>query len=187
MRIDPTVYDGRPADETGRLPREIACYDLLDRLQLPYRRVDHEAADTIDACQQIDRLLGAEICKNLFLCNRQQTDFYLLLLPGGKVFRTRQLSAQLGCSRLSFADAGHMRQYLGLTPGSVSVLGLMNDREQRVRLLIDRELLGREAFGCHPCINTSSLLLRTRDVIETLLPALGHGYTLVDLPPEESC
>ena len=55
MRIDPTVYDGRPADESGRLPREIACYDLLDRLQLPYRRVDHEAADTIDACQQIER------------------------------------------------------------------------------------------------------------------------------------
>ena len=182
MQIDRTLYRGR-ADE-GRLEKERRCYDLLDSLCIEYFRVDHEHADTIEACREVEGLLGCVICKNLFLTNRQQTDFYLLIMPGGKPFKTKYLSAQIGSSRLSFGGAEDMERLLGVTPGSVSLLGLMNDREGKVRLLVDRDLLGDASFGCHPCINTSSLRIAMRDVREKLLPALGHEPTFVELPWE---
>ena len=182
MRIDQTLYRGR-ADE-GRLEKERLCYDLLDGLGIEYVRVDHEHADTIEACREVEKLPGCVICKNLFLCNRQQTEFYLLIMPGDKPFKTKYLSAQIGSSRLSFGGAEDMERLLGVTPGSVSLLGLMNDQTKAVRLLVDRDLLDDAFFGCHPCINTSSLCMPMRDVREKLLPALGHVPTYVDLPRE---
>lgn len=180
MKTDYRLYTGRPSGE-GRLPKEMAVYDLLEKLDIPYVRVDHEATPSIESCQDIDRILGIEICKNLFLCNRQKTDFYLLMMPGNKPFRTKDLSAQIGSARLSFADEKYMEEFMDLTPGSVTVLGLMNDRDHRVRLLIDREILESEYTGCHPCINTSSLKIRTRDLLEKFLPYIGCSYTAVDL------
>ena len=180
MKIDKTVYTGRPDDT--RIPKEERCYDLLDRLGVEYTRVDHEHADTIEACHEIEKLLGCEICKNLFLTNRQMTEVWLLLMPGEKPFKTKLLSKQIGSARLSFASAEQMLQYLDITPGSVSVLGLMNDRENKVRLLIDRDLLTQETIGMHPCINTSSLRIKTADLTEKILPAMGHEPTIVDLP-----
>lgn len=180
MKIDQTVYNGRPDDT--RIPKEERCYDLLDRLGVEYTRVDHEHADTIEACHEIEKLLGCEICKNLFLTNRQMTEVWLLLMPGEKPFKTKLLSKQIGSARLSFASAEQMLQYLDITPGSVSVLGLMNDRENKVRLLIDRDLLTQETIGMHPCINTSSLRIKTADLMEKILPAMGHEPTIVDLP-----
>ena len=162
-------------------PKELRVYDFLDSLNITYERVDHEPAMTMEACLAVDEALGAPMCKNLFLCNRQQTDFYLLLMPGDKPFKTKDLSAQIGSSRLSFADAEHMEQYLDITPGSVSVLGLMNDKEKKVRLLIDRDLLKEEFIGCHPCVNTSSLRLATKDLIETIIPAMEHTMQIVEL------
>ena len=182
LHIDTTVYEGRPADETGRLPKEIHTYDLLDRLSVPFVRVDHEAAMTIEACQGVDALLGMEICKNLFLCNRQKTQFYLLLMPGSKPFRTKELSAQIGSARLSFAPEDKLWELLHCTPGSATILGLMNDTEHRVHLLIDRPVYEAEYLSCHPCICTSSLKLRTRDVLTKLLPHTGHTPQIVDLP-----
>ena len=164
-----------------RLPKELRVYDFLDSLHIAYDRVDHEPAMTMEACLAVDEALGASMCKNLFLCNRQQTDFYLLLMPGDKPFKTKDLSAQIGSSRLSFADAEHMEKYLDITPGSVSVLGLMNDKEKKVRLLIDRDLLSKEYIGCHPCVNTSSLRLATKDLIETIIPAMEHPMQIVEL------
>ena len=186
MFIDQTLYRGR-ADE-GRLEKERRCYDLLDGLGIDYFRIDHEHADTIEACREVEEQLGCVICKNLFLSNRQQTEFYLLIMPGTKPFKTKYLSAQIGSSRLSFGGAADMERLLDVTPGSVSLLGLMNDREGAVRLLVDRDLLDDEFFGCHPCINTSSLRLPMRDVREKLLPALRHEPAYVNLPwelPEE--
>lgn len=180
MKIDQTVYAGRPADT--RIPKEERCYELLERLGVEYTRVDHEHADTIEACHEIEKLLGCEICKNLFLTNRQMTEVWLLLMPGEKPFKTRLLSKQIGSARLSFASAEQMLQYLNITPGSVSVLGLMNDKENKVRLLIDHDLLSRESIGMHPCINTSSLRVKTADLMEKLLPAMAHEPTIVDLP-----
>ena len=176
-----TLQNGRPADCTGRLDKEIRCYDLLDSLQVPYQRIDHEAANTMEACAAIDEALNATICKNLLLCNRQCTAFYLLMIPGSKVFKTSVLSKQIGSSRLSFAGAEYMEQYLDITPGSVSVLGLMNDRENHVELLMDEDILKGDFFGCHPCINTSSLRLSTRDLMEKIIPALGHKPRIVTL------
>ena len=176
-----TLVTGRPTDCTGRLDKEIRVYDLLDELGIGYQRIDHEAAITMEACAAIDEALDATICKNLLLCNRQCTDFYLLMIPGGKVFKTSVLSKQIGSSRLSFASPEYMEQFLDITPGSVSVLGLMNDKENRVQLLIDEDVLKGEFFGCHPCINTSSLRLRMSDLTEKFLPAVHHTPRLVTL------
>ncbi len=178
-----TLETGRPSDTTGRLEKEIRVYDFLDSLNIPYQRVDHEAAMTMEACEEIDQVLGdnTSICKNLFLCNRQATDFYLLLIPGNKPFKTKELSAQIGSSRLSFAKPEFMGQYLDITPGSVSVMGLMNDIEHKVQLLIDEDILKKEYFGCHPCVNTSSLKFKTTDLMERIIPALGHTPKMVRL------
>lgn len=175
------IKKGRPADIAGRLEKEIRSYDLLDSLGIEYDRVDHEPAMTMEICEEIDRALGAAICKNLFLCNRQQTDFYLLMMPGDKPFKTKDISAQIGSSRLSFGTPEYMESLLDITPGSLSILGLMNDKEGRVRLLIDKDLLSGEYIGAHPCINTSSLRLRTSDIIDKLIPALKHSPTYVEL------
>lgn len=180
-----TLYEGRPSDADGREEKEMRVYDLLDRLGIEYFRVDHAPAMTMDACEEIDDALGISVCKNLFLCNRQKTLFYLLMLPGDKVFRTKQLSEQIGSARLSFADAEHMEKYLDITPGSVSVMGLMNDKTNAVRLLVDEDLLREEYLGCHPCVNTSSLRLKTEDVFGAFLKSVGHGITAVRLENDE--
>lgn len=179
IRIDPKIYHEKPADD--RLPRETAVYELLDRLGIPYARLDHDAAGHVESCEEVGRILNVEICKNLFLCNRQKTDFCLLMMPGKKEFHTKDLSRQIGSSRLSFADEESMEKHLNVTPGSVSVLGLMNDRENRVRLLMDREVAESEFIGCHPCINTSSLKIKTKDILEKFLPFVGHQPTIVTL------
>ena len=175
------LQKGRPQDTTGRLAKEIRTYDLLDQLGISYERIDHAPAMTMEDCQEIDEALQATVCKNLFLCNRQETAFYLLMIPDTKTFHTKDLSAQIGSARLSFAKPEYMEKFLDITPGSVSVLGLMNDHDQRVRLLIDEDVLKEPVFACHPCINTSSLRFATRDLIEVILPALGETYTMVAL------
>ena len=176
------LQNGRPADCAGRLPKEIRCYDLLDSLGIEYQRIDHEPAMTMEACEEIDRTLDAVICKNLLLCNRQKTRFFLLMLPGDKHFKTSVLSKEIGSSRLSFASAEDMEALLDITPGSVSVLGLLNDRERRVHLLVDAALLQDEWLGCHPCRNTSTLRIAMHDVTERILPHLGYAPTVVTLP-----
>ena len=178
------LENGRPADTTGRLEKEIRTYDFLDALQVPYQRIDHETLMTIEACKDVDKVLDAVICKNLFLCNRQETNFYLLLMPADKPFRTKEITSQLGCARLSFASEDAMEQLLQLTPGSATIFGLMHDTENRVQLLVDRDLLGEATFGCHPCINTSTIRMQTSDVFDKLTTALHHPYTIVTLKGE---
>ena len=175
------LYEGRPADAEARLPREKRVYDFLDELGIAYYRTDHEAAGTMEQCNAIDAVLGVIICKNLFLCNRQKTAYYLLMMPGDKKFKTKELSAQINSARLSFADADDMLRYLDIEPGAVSIMGLMNDKEHVVKLLIDEDVLKDENLGCHPCVCTSSLKLKTADVIEKFLPATGHDYQTVHL------
>lgn len=176
---------GRPETNEGRLEKEIRTYDFLDQLGIAYQRIDHEPAMTMEVCEEIDKTLQATICKNLFLCNRQETDFYLLMMPGDKKFKTKDLSKELGVSRLSFADEKYMLEFLDITPGSVSVMGLMNDRNHRVRLVIDEEVLQGTEVGCHPCINTSSMKFATKDLMEKIIPAMEHDYTVVSLPRYE--
>ena len=178
------LYNGRPADTTGRLEKEIRTYDFLDGLGVDYQRADHEAAFTMEACKEVDEALGVEMCKNLFLCNRQKTDFYLLLIPGDKVFKTKELSKQIGSARLSFAGPEYMEKYLDITPGAVSIMGLMNDRDHAVRLLVDEDVLKAEWIGCHPCVNTSSIRVKTKDMFDTVIKAMQHEMTVVRLTGE---
>ena len=175
------LVNGRPETNEGRLEKEIRCYDLLDHLGVEFQRIDHEPAMTMEACAEVDKVLDATICKNLLLCNRQCTDFYMLMIVGEKHFKTSVFSKQIGSSRLSFAAPEYMEQFLDITPGSLSVLGLMNDKDHRVRLVIDEEILKGEYFGCHPCINTSSLRLKTSDLLEKIIPAMGHEPTFVKI------
>lgn len=173
------LVEGRPVDCTGRLAKEVRVYDLLDALGVRYQRIDHEPAMTMEACAEIDRVLDATICKNLLLCNRQCTSFYLLMLPGEKSFKTSVFSKQIGSSRLSFADPKYMEEFLDITPGSVSVMGLMNDKDHHVELMMDEDILKGEYIGFHPCINTSSLRLKTADLMEKVIPAMGHEPRIV--------
>lgn len=176
------LLKGRPADTSDRLDKEIRTYDMLDSLGIEYERVDHEPAKTMEACVEIDKLLApAVICKNLFLCNTQKTKFYLLAMKGDKKFKTKDLSQQINSARLSFATPDFMEKFLDITPGSVSVLGLMNDKDNNVKLLVDEDVLCEEFFGCHPCVNTSSLRIRTTDVFEKFMRAINHEYSVVKL------
>ena len=158
------------------------CYDLLDRLGIPFDRADHTHADTIEACAAVEAVLGSPICKNLFLCDRQQTRFYLLLMPGHKPFKTKYLTGQFDGPRLSFAAPERLMELLRLTPGSVSVFGLQYDSDRRVRLLIDRDVPAEEFVCFHPCINTSTVRFRSADLMERLLPHWGVAPTMVTLP-----
>ena len=176
-----TLFNGRPESCEGRLEKEIKTYDLLDSLEIEYQRVDHGEMPTIESCKEVDEALGVHICKTLLLSNRQKTDFYLVLMPGDKKFVTKELSAQLGTARLSFADGEYMEELLNITPGSLSVFGLMNDTDNRVRLIIDRDIVNEPTFAAHPCINTSSLKVKFSDITEKFLPAVKHDYTVVDL------
>lgn len=181
--MDLILEKGSPTDYSKRLDKEKRCYELLDSLGLEYYRCDHPDANanTMEDCLAIDAILDAVVCKNLFLCNRQHTQFYLLMMPGDKVFKTKELSGQLGCARLSFAEAEYMQEYLDITPGSVSILGLMNDKENHVRLLVDEDVLKGDFVGCHPCINTTSLKIATKDMFGSLLSSMGHDMTVVKL------
>lgn len=176
------VYCGAPENCTGRDVVEINTYDLLNRLSISYHRVDHQEAATLEECAMIDKVLCTHICKNLFLCNRQKTAYYLLLLEGNKVFKTKYLSAQIGSSRLSFASAEDMELILGVKPGSASVFALMNDKDMRVQLLIDKPLLEYDDLGFHPCRNTSSVKVSKNDLLDVFLPAIDHLPIYVDLP-----
>lgn len=176
---------GRPKTNEGRLDKEIRVYDYLDSLGIEYYRIDHQPAGCFEDCIEIEKVLDNVLCKNLFLCNRQKTDFYMLMMPADKHFKTKELSGQIGSSRLSFAESEYMEKFLDVTPGSVSIMGLMNDKENRVRLLVDEDVLKPEYVGCHPCINTSSIRLKTKDMFEKYLPSTGHDYTVVHLVGED--
>ena len=179
------MYTTTPTNLSARTEMEQRSFALLEELNISYTYVDHEPALTMEDCAEIDLVLGVKMCKNLVLCNRQKTDYYLLLMPGDKVFKTKELSSQINSARLSFASGEAMEELLGVLPGSASVLGLIKDTEGKVQLLIDKDLLEEEYFGCHPCKNTSSLRITTKDLLNLVLPKLGHEYVAVELMGEE--
>ncbi len=179
-----TLYDGRPEDLSSREEREVRVYEHLDSIGIKYTRADHEPAMTMEHCAEVDGILDVVMCKNLFLCNRQKTSFYLLLMPGDKPFRTKEFSGVLGISRVSFAGEEDMVRLLGLTPGSVSPMGLLNDIEGDVTLVIDRDVIKCQNIGCHPCVNTSSIKLSTSDFLERYLPSVKHSPIYVELTGE---
>ena len=179
MELSPLCRNIRPEGELP--PQEAAAFDLLEELGIPYDRISGDPADNMEKCALVSQALGVSICKNLFLCNRQKTQFYLLCMGPDKPFHTKDLSHQIGSARLSFAPEECLWELLGCTPGSATILGLMNDREHQVRLLLEREVYEAEFLSCHPCICTSSLKLKTADVLNKFLPRTGHEPSVVDL------
>lgn len=175
------IYSGRPTDCDGRLEKEVAVYDFLDNLGIEYERVDHDPADTIEDCLEIEKVIGVGICKNLFVCNRTKTEYYVIMMSGHKVFKTADVSKKIGTSRLSFASAEDMEKLLGVTPGSVTVMALKNDTACRVKLVIDRDIINGEFVRCHPCINTSTLKIRTEDLLKTFLIKVRHTPMIIDI------
>ena len=182
MTISPIFHNARPEGELP--PQERAAFDLLDSLGIDYDRVSHDAAFNMELCADVSAVLGVSVCKNLFLCNRQKTSFYLLCMPPDKPFHTKDLSAQIGSARLSFAPEEKLWELLHCTPGSATILGLANDADHQVRLLMERGVYEAPFLSCHPCICTSSLKLKMSDVLAKLLPHTGHEITVVDLPDE---
>ncbi len=176
------LVEGRPQDK--RIDKEERVYDLLDQLDIEYQRIDHEEANTMEVCLEIEKNLKSTICKNLFLVNSNKSQYYLLMLKGNKKFKTKVISKQINSSRLSFGSNEKMLEYLDITPGSVSFLGLMNDYDFKVQLLMDKDLLQDEYLGCHPCINTSSLRIKMKDVFEKIIPALHHEPIFVEVYDE---
>ncbi|MDO4191596.1 MAG: prolyl-tRNA synthetase associated domain-containing protein [Bacteroidales bacterium] len=175
------LQSGHPENIEGRSERELRCYNWLDAHHINYESFDHDASFTMDVCAEFDTILNATTCKNLFLCNRQKTKFFLLMIPGEKKFLTKDISQQIGSARLSFASADDMLKYLDTEPGSVSLLGLMNDNTKTVQLLIDNDVLKCEYIGIHPCVNTTSLRLSVDELINKVVPALEHTPIMVTL------
>jgi len=175
------LYYGRPTDISDRSEKEIRVYDFLDDLSIDYRRLDHAPAfgSEEELCREIEESLGARICKNLFLANRQRTRFYMLMIPEHKVFRSSDISKQAGSSRLHFAESEYMEELIDCSPGSASVMGLINDTEHKVQLLVDDDVINAEYVGCHPCINTSSLRIKSVDIFEKFVRATGHDFIVV--------
>ena len=184
MRIDPVRYSGAPVGE--RRPNEMAVYAFLDKLAIPYDRCDHDYANTMEDCKAIEGVLEAPICKNLLLTNRKQTDFYLLMMPGDKPFRTKDVTGQLGCARLSFATPEHMERLLGAAPGSASAFELIHDGEGKVQLVLNKELLSQTWISGHPCYSTSTIRVKLADFLEKFLPAVHHQPVVVELPWPET-
>ena len=185
MEFEVKHYQGRPTEgNESRSDAEVAVYDFLDRLGIDYETLCHPAAFTMEECEAVRSRAGAPVFKNLFLTNRQQTQFYLLMIPADKPFKTKYLSSQLGCARLSFADEQHMADYLHIQPGAVSPMGLIHDKGGKVRLIIDNDLRDYEKYACHPCVNTSSIVLSLPDLLEKIIPATNHDFTWVTLKPE---
>lgn len=184
IHINKKIYTTRPKDEQKRLKKELLVYDLLEKLEIPFERLDHSPTNTVESCMKVEEILEIEISKNLFLTTPSKDKFYLYFMPGNKRFKSGIVSRQAGTSRLSFADEAYMEEFLDITPGSVSVLGLMNDTENKVNLLIDSDILEMEYIGCHPCVNTSSLKIKTQDLLEKFLNYVNHDYTIINLPWE---
>lgn len=177
------LQSGAPSDP--RPENEAAVYQFLDAHHIPFHRIDHEPVHTMEDCLAIDRALGGEICKNLFLCNAQKTVFYLLMIQETKSFKTKDVSRQLGVSRLSFGTAEDMQRILHIAPGAVSPMGLIFDSAKDIRLVIDEDIKKVEMLGCHPCVNTASIRLEMQDFFEIFLPAVGKVPAFVTIPPAE--
>lgn len=164
-----------------RTPLELKMYDTLERLNIPYTHVDNDSAYTMEECAEVDKVIGAEIRKSVFLCNQKKTTFFLLVMPAAKAFDTASFSHKLGVSHMSFAPEEKMLEHLGTTPGSASVAGILCDEDDYVQVIVDKEVAESEWFACNPGINTSHLKFRTEDLLKKFLPKNHHRARIVDL------
>lgn len=153
----------------------------LKNAGIEFSLVTHAPAFTIEKCAEVEKLIGGRICKNLFLQTTSGSAYYILMLDGNKKFVTKDVSKKLGSSRLSFAPPEAMQRLLNTNPGSLSVTSLMFDKEKRVALAIDGDILKEEYICCHPSDNTATLKIKTKDITEKLLPLLGVEPKIIEI------
>lgn len=170
-----------------RLQTRKQVLQLLDENRIPYELHEHERAFTIDDCLQMSFIdENVTICKNIMLCNRQKTQFYLMLLKPRTPFRTAVVSKALGVSRLSFAPEEALEEKLHLTSGSVSPLGLMFDRDHEITLCYEPGICDTKQIAFHPCDNAATVIFTQEAFWKQVIPALGIHPVKVELPkPEE--
>lgn len=169
------------APENIKNPTEKKVFALLDKLKIAYECVENDVVESMEECKEVDEALGTEIRKSIFLCNKKKTSFFLVVMPAEKSLDTATLSNKIGVPHLSFASAEHMEQHLGALPGSASVMGLINDEDDYVQLIIDKEVADCEWFGCNPGINTAHLKMKTSDLINKFLPKINHRAKIMAL------
>ena len=173
------VMTTAPTDERGAL--ETRVYQELERLGIKYERVDNDSVETMEECIEISNKLGAEIRKTIICCNRQKTDFYLVVLPANKRFDSKLFAAMMRTARVSFASAEDMEALIGLTPGEASVMGILNDTEGKIQVVIDKAVADAEWFACNPGANTTHIRFKTKQLLNTFLPAENHKAEIIML------
>ena len=156
-------------------------YEALEKLQIPFERVDTDEAVTMEDCAAINEKLNMDMVKTLFLCNRQQTDFYLLVTTGDKPFRSKNFSNALGVSRVSFAPVESMESMLGTKIGATTIFSSLLDDKNRVRVVFDRDVLFKKWYGCSDGTTTGYMKLRTDDIYQRFLPFTKHIPTVIEV------
>ena len=160
------VMTSAPQDERGAL--ETKTYQELERLNIKYERVDNDTVEAMEECVEISKKLGAEIRKTIVVCNRQKTQFFLVILPANKRFDSKLFAAMMHTARVSFASPA-------------SVMGILNDPEGKVKVVIDKAVADAEWFACNPGANTSHLRFKTKQLINNFLPAEKHKPEIIML------
>ncbi len=161
--------------------RDLLSEQTLHKLNIPFVRYEHEAARTMEDCEDIGKEIGACHMKNLFLVNRQGTAFYLVLMDGHKSFRTAEVSKKLGVARLSFGTPEQLKTMLNLEPGAVTALGLLFDEKRVVNVVVDEDVLSYPYVCMHPCVSDASLAIKPEDLMRFLA---SRGNTLVRIKIE---
>lgn len=167
-----------PTDE--RCALETKVYETLSKLSIPFELVDNDSVESMEECIEISEKLGAEIRKTIFLCNRKKTSFYMVILPANKSFNTKEHCKKMDVSRLSFASGDLMMQHLDVAPGTATIMSLINDPDEKVELFIDKEIANSEFFACNPGANTTHLKIKTKDLLNKLLPKIDHPATIIE-------
>ncbi len=156
-------------------------YGTLEKLQIPFERVDTDEAITMEDCVAIDEKLNMNMVKTLFLCNRQQTEFYLFVTVGNKPFRSKDFSSALGIARVSFAPAEQMETMLGTKIGAATVFSSLLDTDQRVQIIFDKDVLAEEWYGCSDGTTTGYMKVRTDDIYRRFLPFTKHTAAVIEV------
>jgi Ala-tRNA(Pro) deacylase len=168
------------APAKGRNDTEDKVYELLKKLNISYERVENDVVETMEECKEIDIALGTEIRKSIFLSNAKKTSFFLVVLPADKQLDTAALAKKIGVGKLTFASEDAMVKHLGTHPGSATIMGLINDVDEYVQLIMDKAVAEAEWFGCNPGINTAHLKVRTTDILKKFLPQIYHQAKIIE-------
>lgn len=156
-------------------------YEALEKLQIPFQRVDTDEAITMEDCVTIDEKLDMNVVKTLFLCNRQQTVFYLFITVGNKPFHSKAFSNTLDVARISFAPAEQMESILGTKIGAATVFSSLLDTENKVRIVFDKEVIAEKWYGCSDGTTTGYMKVRTEDICKKFLPYTNHTFSVIEV------